>query len=625
MAKKLVTSYTFTPGVSGVGKVVIAGTYALEQFLLITNVVDNIIIYEFDLNALGGTVATGGGNTTLTLTYDTSAMSSSDGLQIFIDDGQNPTVSVSGTTAISATTLPLPTGASTAAKQPALGTAGTPSADVLTVQGATSMTALKVDGSAVTQPVSGSVTVSGTVTASGPLTDTQLRATAVPVSGTITANAGTNLNTSSLALESGGNLASINTKLPALALGAQAPTAALATVGANKAVVTFAAATPALNLDLLTNTTNGWLDVSNYNYASFTIITGAGITAGAVTFEQTNDNTISNAAPALSIVVSAFSAPSPNVLSPAANSNYQVNAAIQSRYIRVRVSTAFSGGTVSLVATLGQGPILTSGVNSSSVNLAQLGGSTPFTGVAGNGNANVALAVTSSSGISAQDYSAQSVAAASGSLGTAAGGPSLGTYTFDINLTAFTAGSSTGLDLYYQESPDNGTTWYDIWQCEALTAVGRVRIPQIPLAGRRRIRWVNRGGAATTATLTVNYMASAVACPKQVQFFDRTSGVGSGTAVLNTNSAIYDIAGCRYVSIMLQQGTATSVASFQAQVSSDGLNWMNASPVVTINSTSAGTTPLPVFRGFVGRYIRVTCTNAGSSQTMNAIQIYGTN
>ena len=52
----------------------------------------------------------------------------------------------------------LPTGASTAAKQPALGTAGTASADVITVQGIASMTALKVDGSAVTQPISGTVT-----------------------------------------------------------------------------------------------------------------------------------------------------------------------------------------------------------------------------------------------------------------------------------------------------------------------------------------------------------------------------------------------------------------------------------------------------------------------------------
>lgn len=56
---------------------------------------------------------------------------------------------------VSAASLPLPTGAATAAKQPALGTAGTASADVITVQGIASMTALKVDGSAVTQPVSG--------------------------------------------------------------------------------------------------------------------------------------------------------------------------------------------------------------------------------------------------------------------------------------------------------------------------------------------------------------------------------------------------------------------------------------------------------------------------------------
>lgn len=55
-------------------------------------------------------------------------------------------------------TSALPTGAATAAKQPALGTAGTASSDVITVQGIASMTALKVDGSGVTQPVSGTVT-----------------------------------------------------------------------------------------------------------------------------------------------------------------------------------------------------------------------------------------------------------------------------------------------------------------------------------------------------------------------------------------------------------------------------------------------------------------------------------
>lgn len=60
---------------------------------------------------------------------------------------------------VSAASLPLPSGAATSAKQPALGTAGSASTDVLSVQGIASMTALKVDGSAVTQPVSGTVSV----------------------------------------------------------------------------------------------------------------------------------------------------------------------------------------------------------------------------------------------------------------------------------------------------------------------------------------------------------------------------------------------------------------------------------------------------------------------------------
>ena len=55
---------------------------------------------------------------------------------------------------ISAAALPLPAGAATLAKQPALGTAGTAASDVITIQGIASMVAIKVDGSAITQPVS---------------------------------------------------------------------------------------------------------------------------------------------------------------------------------------------------------------------------------------------------------------------------------------------------------------------------------------------------------------------------------------------------------------------------------------------------------------------------------------
>lgn len=106
----------------------------------------------------------------------------------------------SGTFAISAATLPLPAGASTAAKQPALGTAGTASADVLSIQGIASMTPVKTDGSATTQPVSvaTSVTVAQptgtnlhTVVDSAPTTAITAAALPLPAGASTSANQST--------------------------------------------------------------------------------------------------------------------------------------------------------------------------------------------------------------------------------------------------------------------------------------------------------------------------------------------------------------------------------------------------------------------------------------------------
>lgn len=97
-----------------------------------------------------------------------------DGHNVTID---NASIAVTGTfwqatQPISAASLPLPSGASTAAKQPALGTAGTASADVITVQGIASMTPLSV---------------SGTVTAELSATDNAvLDAIAASLAGTLT-------------------------------------------------------------------------------------------------------------------------------------------------------------------------------------------------------------------------------------------------------------------------------------------------------------------------------------------------------------------------------------------------------------------------------------------------------
>lgn len=144
---------------------------------------------------LGGTLTVDTGLTTQTDALTDTELRASD-VKVSLD---GESVAVTGTfwqatQPVSAASLPLPSGAATAAKQPALGTAGTASTDVLSVQGITSMTPLKVDGSGVTQPVSGTVTANLSATDNAVLDSidsavngtlaVDASGTTVPVSGT---------------------------------------------------------------------------------------------------------------------------------------------------------------------------------------------------------------------------------------------------------------------------------------------------------------------------------------------------------------------------------------------------------------------------------------------------------
>lgn len=89
--KKLVTSYTF----NAVAKTIVSADFvSLDAILLITNVTDNVIVYNFAGVGKGGTLS----GTTLTLDYDTSGMDNGDSLQIFVDDLVTPSTSVNQTT-----------------------------------------------------------------------------------------------------------------------------------------------------------------------------------------------------------------------------------------------------------------------------------------------------------------------------------------------------------------------------------------------------------------------------------------------------------------------------------------------------------------------------------------------
>ena len=102
MGKKLITDYAFTPGAAGVGTIKIPGRVQLEKLLLITNVTRNVVLYNFASAEYFGTTSTftsaddsvnfptitdrHDGYTTITLAVSTATYSSTDRIQIFVED-----------------------------------------------------------------------------------------------------------------------------------------------------------------------------------------------------------------------------------------------------------------------------------------------------------------------------------------------------------------------------------------------------------------------------------------------------------------------------------------------------------------------------------------------------------
>ena len=96
MARQRIYEYSFTPGTAGLGTVQIQGRYNLADILAIYDTTTNINIYNFADTTLGGSVSWAAGTiaalptaydgvTTLTLDFDTSSLSASDQLAIYIE------------------------------------------------------------------------------------------------------------------------------------------------------------------------------------------------------------------------------------------------------------------------------------------------------------------------------------------------------------------------------------------------------------------------------------------------------------------------------------------------------------------------------------------------------------
>lgn len=361
----------------------------------------------------------------------------------------------------------------------------------------------------------------------------------------------------------------------------------------------------AINTNLLTGTVNGWFDAGAYQSGSIQIVGSAGISAGAVIFEQTNDTTLAPAGVPLRAYETSSITANPNVaaISIAANAVRLFTVPVNARYVRVRVSTAFVGGTVQAFGTFSQ-----RSATFPTVNVQQA--------TAGSLNVNASLAA----GVATVGYVGLQIpllvgdvasAALTTTTTTAAFTPTFGScYEINIPVTAV-SGTTPTMDVVVQESDDSGANWFAVYAFPRITATGIYRSPKLLLTGNR-IRYVQTvAGTTPSFTRSVNRVQANDSVSVLRQIYDRAVVIGT----LNAATASLVAQGARAVQLVLNMGAITTTApQFQLEGSDDnGTTWYAlGAPLVGVASSTVQVTVDNVQT----QMLRARVSTAGSGATL---------
>jgi hypothetical protein len=429
----------------------------------------------------------------------------------------------------------------------------------------------------------------------GPLTEAQLRAAAVSVSGPLT-----NAELLAVALAKEATQQDIRDRLP-LALGAKTRAQSLAVAlpsdqgplptNAAEAMITGPAAQSALNVDLLTGVVNGWLDVSGYKAAAVQVIASAGITAGQITFEQTNDTTLAAAGVVTPVMEPAVNGTSSFVggIGIAANTARIFLLPINTKFVRVRLNVAFAGGTVQAVAKL------------SATNFA----ATTLT-----------VNFPSQQTMTAQAFWLESYAAASAT--SLAASAVYSSAVMDTNtrggLSVFVRHEAAGVPgtLYVDEGADAAFTAQATTRTYPVNSANAGRTLQIPVGNRyARVRFANGTTAQTAFRIDIKLTQNPA-----VQNDFAINPISLGNLVALAASAAYtspalDLGENRAYQRQRLFVKAQQAGTLAMQESADNLAW---DTVQTLNLTAG--VPQQVESMLTGRFQRFVHTNGATAQTV---------
>lgn len=405
-------------------------------------------------------------------------------------------------------------------------------------------------------------------------------------------------------------LSAINTKTPALGtalIAASSPvniaSDQIVNTMTNDLFVTGQAAQTAIVNNILT-TTSGAAATDTLNYKSALVQVVSTGTAGTFIFEGSNDNTNFQTIPVYSQLILTGTPITAAITATATQLGYTFP--LQFRYIRLRIVTAITGGSIQAFTRLSVAPwtpTVTQVAQNTAANLLT-------TATIGSGTVTTVSSVTSSQQAIPGIITDVASAALTTTTTTATLTPTFGaSYSVVIPVTVV-SGTTPTLDVEIQESDDTGTNWVPIYDFPRITTTGFYRSPVFPMTGNR-IRYVQTvTGTTPSFTRAISRLQSSLTSYTPFrQIVDRTIVL----TTLNSTTPTLTTGGAKNAQVVINIGAATLGPILQIEGSDDfGASWYLVGS--TLTAVASSTVQLTV-SNISASQLRVRVSTAGSAVT----------
>ena len=352
-------------------------------------------------------------------------------------------------------------------------------------------------------------------------------------------------------------------------------------------------------------------DAAGYKSGSIQIVsTGTG---GGFFFEQSNDNVNFQVMTVYNSVNINGSITTAGIVPTASQILYTFP--ITARYIRVRISSLITGGSIQAFTRLSQAtwtPPVFQAVQNTGANL-------NVSAVIASGTVTTVSGVTTVSTVTSNNLASGSISdIGSGALTVSATSANILTTntqaaTFGVYVTAI-SGAGAAMDVQIQETLD-ATNYYTIYTFERITATGQYYSPCIKLSGLglRYIRTVS--GTTPSITNSVIRIQRSGQAETVKRFIDRTIDPNT----LNSTTGVFFCEGAEDFNMIVRCTAQTTAATIALEFSIDNTNWFTSSSTVsTINGIVQSKTTNEQWK-----FVRAKVTSAGSGITLDSVTIGG--